>query len=92
MEQEAQRELSMSRILLSSDFWLLYCISFFQIFYGYYIISMFKTLGQTQIKDDQLLTLIGSTGSLVNGFSRIFWSTLLDFYSFNQVYRVLLSI
>ncbi len=53
---------------------------------------MFKTLGQTKIKDDQLLTLIGSVGSLVNGLSRIFWSTLLDFFTFNQVYRVLLAI
>jgi hypothetical protein len=44
---------------------------------------MAKTLGATKIKDDQLLTLIASTGSLVNGVSRIFWSTLLDFFSFN---------
>jgi lipoprotein signal peptidase len=73
----------MRQIVCSKDFWLLYSISFFQIFYGYYIISMYKTLGQTKISDDQLLTLIGSVSSLGNGISRFIWSTLLDFFSFN---------
>ena len=31
-------------------------------------------------------------GSLVNGLSRILWSTLLDWYAFNSVYRCLLFI
>jgi MFS transporter, OFA family, oxalate/formate antiporter len=39
-----------------------------------------------------VLTIIGSFGALFNGLSRIFWSTLLDFYSFNKVYRTLLVI
>ncbi len=79
-------------ILKSLDFWLLYFISFFQIFYGYYIINIYKSLGASKIRNDYLLTLIGSTASLLNGLSRIVWSTLLDFFTFNQVYRVLLAI
>lgn len=70
----------------------MYCISFFQIFYGYYIISMYKALGSHSIKDDELLSWIGALGSLVNGLSRIFWSSLLDCFSFNMVYRTLLTI
>ena len=56
------------------------------------MIGVFKTLGQTKIKSDQMLTLIGSTGSLANSLSRVVWSTLLDFFSFNSVYRTLLVI
>lgn len=41
-----------SSLVLTKDFWQLYAISFFQIFYGYYIMSMSKTLGQTTIRDD----------------------------------------
>ena len=39
-----------------------------------------------------MLTTIGSVGSLINGVSRIFWSTLLDHFAFNSVYRTLLVI
>ena len=49
-------------------------------------------MGATKISDDQLLTAIGSIGSLINGVARIFWSTMLDYYSFNSVYRSLLVI
>lgn len=67
-------------------------ISFCQIFYGYYIIGVYKSLGATTISDDQLLTTIGSVGALFNGLSRIFWSSLLDWFAFRSVYRTLLSI
>jgi len=62
-------------------------ISFGHLFYGYYIIGIFKTLGATTIDDDRFLTLIGSVGALCNGLSRIVWSSLLDCYSFNLVFR-----
>jgi len=53
---------------------------------------MYKTLGHTKITNDKLLTTIGSVGALINGVSRIFWSTLLDYFAFNKVYRTLLFI
>jgi len=78
--------------LCTRDFIFLYMISFCQIFYGYYILGTYKAIGATKIPDDQLLTAIGSIGSLVNGVSRIFWSTMLDYLTFNKVYRTLLVI
>ena len=88
----AEKDAGICRILWTRDSVLLYLISFCQIFYGYYILSMYKTLGTTKIANDQLLTTIGSIGSLINGVSRIFWSTLLDYFAFNKVYRTLLFI
>ena len=35
---------------------------------------------------------MGSTGALINGLSRILWSSALDFFSFNKVYRTLVMI
>lgn len=67
-------------------------ISFTQIFYGYYIISSFKTYGQAYISDDKFLTMIGSAGALVNGVLRIFWSSMLDYFPYKKVNTVLLTI
>ena len=91
-EDKAEAETPLLSILKSKDFILLYTISVCHMFYGYYIINMFKTLGAEHITNDQYLTLIGSVGSLVNGLSRIGWSSLLDYYSFNVVFRSLLCI
>ena len=91
-ESEAEKNAGICEIIKTRDFSYLYLISFCQIFYGYYIISMYKTLGTTKIRNDQLLTTIGSVGSLFNGVSRIFWSSLLDCFAFNKVYRTLLFI
>lgn len=88
-EEKAETDAPMKTILLTKDFALLYLISFCHIFYGYYIIGIFKTLGGKTITDDRFLTLVGSFGSLFNGLSRIFWSSLLDCYSFNRVFRTL---
>jgi hypothetical protein len=40
----AEKSVSIWKLLKTKDFTLLYLISFCQIFYGYYIISVYKTL------------------------------------------------
>lgn len=92
VETEAEVNAPIRKIIFTTDFFLLYVIAFSQIYYGYYIMGVYKQLGSESIKDDKLLTVIGSTGALVNGVFRVFWSTLLDFFSFKSVYRVLLVI
>lgn len=79
-------------MLKSPDALLLYFMALGQIFYGYYVINVYKTLGAQHIKSDRFLTLVGSIGSLFNGISRIFWSTLLDYIAFKKVFRTLLAI
>ena len=61
-------------------------------FYGYYIINMFKSLGGKTISSDKYLTFIGSFASLFNGLARIGWAWMLDCYSFKFVFRALLII
>lgn len=50
--------------------------------FGMFIAFNYKEYGLTQVQDDKFLTLVGSIGGIANGFSRIFWGTLLDFFSF----------
>ena len=79
-------------MLMSGTFWHIYCISFTQIFFGYYIINQFKTLGLERGHDDAFLSTTGAIGALFNGLLRIFWSSLLDKFPFHYVYGTLCGI
>ena len=63
-----------------------------QVFNGYYILNTFKTFGAAYISDDHFLTLIGSIGTLLNGFSRIVLAGLLDKISFKKINSIILFI
>ena len=76
-------------IIMSREFFHLFFLSVTFISFGFYVMGSFKSYGQTYIADDEFLTYIGSVGSLLNGFSRIFYSTLLDYYSFKKVFGFL---
>ena len=45
----------------------------------------FKTFGQTFIKDDRFLAIIGSTSNFFYAFGRLFWGFLMDKTSFKVV-------
>lgn len=51
-EDKAEAETPLLSIIKSKDFILLYTISVCHMFYGYYIINMFKTLGAEHITND----------------------------------------
>mmetsp|Transcript_36886 Transcript_36886/g.35617 ORF Transcript_36886/g.35617 Transcript_36886/m.35617 type:complete len:179 (+) Transcript_36886:662-1198(+) len=91
-ERWAEENIRTIDLLLSKEFLLLYTNFVFFIFYGYFVINIYKLYGAETINDDLVLTIIGSVGSLVNGFMRIFWSTLLDYYSFKFVFGILICI
>jgi hypothetical protein len=46
--------------------------------YGNFVAFYYKEYGLTKINNDQMLTIIGSAGSIVNGLSRLFWGYLMD--------------
>mmetsp|Transcript_7399 Transcript_7399/g.8359 ORF Transcript_7399/g.8359 Transcript_7399/m.8359 type:complete len:178 (-) Transcript_7399:135-668(-) len=58
--------------------------------YPYYIASNFKTYEQRDLHDDRFITLVGSLGAVMNGVSRGFWSTLMDYIGFKATYLSLL--
>lgn len=74
---------------MSKSFIILYTNFVFFIFYGYYVINVFKIYGSLFLKSDRALTYVGSVGALVNGLLRILWSTLLDYYPFKVVFGIL---
>ena len=89
-EHWAERNIRLVDILNSREFIYLYIMFVCFIFYGYYVINVFKTFGfDMGIRSDVVLTFVGSFGSLINGLCRILWSTLLDYYSFRSVFGAL---
>ena len=52
VEQEAEKSAGILSILATKDFVFLYLISFCQIYYGYYILGSYKTIGSAYIRDD----------------------------------------
>ena len=63
----------------------------FGTFYGLYMASSYKIVGEDFI-DDKHLTIAGSLGAVCNGGSRLMWASLLDKYRFNHVYGVIMVI
>jgi hypothetical protein len=64
-------------------------MNFCSVFYGYLIISQFKTFGNRYIEDDLFLTMVGSIGCIFGSF-RFLWSILLDYgWTYPQIYGFL---
>jgi len=88
---EHEDDTSVRRALKMGRFWYLGLILFLGTFYGCYLISVYKALASTILRDD-ILTLAGSLGSAFNGTSRIMWGTLQDKFGFKKVYYCLLAL
>ena len=73
-------------------YWHLYAMAFFSAFYGLYMASVYKNLGNENEIDDFTLTLAGSLGSFSNGVSRFFWGVAADKIGFKKAYGILLCI
>mmetsp|Transcript_48257 Transcript_48257/g.35438 ORF Transcript_48257/g.35438 Transcript_48257/m.35438 type:complete len:273 (+) Transcript_48257:336-1154(+) len=88
----AEENITTFELLWSKEFIILFINFVFFIFYGYFVINIYKLYGAETINDDFILTLIGSVGAIANGVLRIFWSTLLDYYAFKTVFTVLICV
>ena len=55
------------------------------VFTGIFMSSVYKIIALEFISDD-ILTTAGAFGMLCNGLSRLFWSSMLDKFSFKIVY------
>ena len=53
-----------------------------------YISTMYKPFGQTFIKNDRYLSIVGSIAALFNSFGRIFWGKLMDDTSYKVGYLI----
>ena len=91
-ELQSERKVSILTILKSKEFWQIFFISFTFKFYGQYVYGSFKTLGARGIPDDAFLSMIGSVGALSASLGRIFWTTMMDYFSFKSIYWILFVI
>lgn len=57
-------------------FYHLWVMAFCSSFFGIYISATFKNFGSENGINDFVLTLSGSIGAVLNGFSRLGWATL----------------
>lgn len=49
-----------------------------------FVSGLYKAYGQTFIKDDHFLAVVGSLAAVCNGFGRILWGHIADKYSFRM--------
>ena len=52
----------------------------------------YKIYGIEEIADDTFLTLVGSIGSVCNGFSRAAWAMLMDRFGFRRIFLIMMII
>lgn len=66
----------------TKEFYILYTIYFFNSIAVGYINAMYKSFGQTFIKNDFFLSEVGSIAAIFNCAGRLTWGRLMDKTSF----------
>ncbi|XP_035826492.1 uncharacterized protein LOC101855877 [Aplysia californica] len=69
------------QVLKSRHFYCLWAMFFLNGMGTTFISTLYKAYGQTFIKDDTFLALVGSFAAVFNGAGRIFWGTIADKFS-----------
>ena len=57
---------------------------------GLLVNGNYKSIGKKDFPDDAFLTICGAFAAVANGLSRPLWSSLLDKYSFRNIFTKLL--
>ncbi|XP_012942301.1 uncharacterized MFS-type transporter YhjX [Aplysia californica] len=70
--------LSPRQVLKSRHFYCLWAMFLLNGMGSTFISTLYKAYGQTFIKDDTFLALVGSFAAVFNGAGRIFWGTIAD--------------
>jgi hypothetical protein len=76
----------------SSKFKTIYVMGVCHLFFGYFYTNVYKDFGKDYINDDAFLTLVGACASLFNGFFKLVWASLLDYYPFKRIYGCLIAL
>ena len=78
-------------MLFSKQSVILYIVSVFSVFTGFFVVNQTKTFGVLNgLTDDKYLAMIASIGAIFNT-ARFLWSWALDHYSLKIVYGTLLA-
>lgn len=71
--------------------YLIFFASFFASCYPFFMLLVYKDFGQTEIKDDHFLALIGGLAAAANGISRLFIAYFVDKIGCKKVYFLVLA-
>ncbi|XP_068240494.1 oxalate:formate antiporter-like isoform X2 [Palaemon carinicauda] len=82
-------DLGPKQVLRNKLFYMLWFIYMFNGIAISYVSAMYKTFGQTFIKDDHFLAMVGSLAALFNASGRILWGRIMDKTSFKTTLRIL---
>jgi hypothetical protein len=69
-------------------FWQLLASMTFGLFYGVYILTVYKAFGQKYESDDYYLSILGSVGIVFNAMGRFFLPASLDYVPFKLTYSI----
>uniref|UniRef100_T1IZR5 Major facilitator superfamily (MFS) profile domain-containing protein n=1 Tax=Strigamia maritima TaxID=126957 RepID=T1IZR5_STRMM len=73
------------QMLCYRQFYILWFTFFFNIQIVNYVVSMYKSFGQTFIKDDQFLATVGAAAAVFNAVGRIIWGLLIDKFNYKVI-------
>lgn len=77
--------------LTSRQFLLVYTMMLLSVFLGFYVAGVYKLYGNSVLKDDAFMTMVGSF-AFIFGAIRFVWSWLVDLYSYKFSYTIILVI
>lgn len=83
--EDSSQGMSLNEAWKYAAFWMLFVKIFSQLVPCGFIITYYKTFGQTFIDDDLFLSQVGSIAAFFNAFGTFFWGFVID----RSVYKVL---
>ena len=78
-------EFSVRQMLSERQFWGMFFLGYTVFFFWYFFVGVFKSYGLQVFGDDHFLAYIGSMAGAAGGVGRVFWPSLLDYFSFRKV-------
>uniref|UniRef100_A0A0K2SYD6 Oxalate:formate antiporterlike [Strongylocentrotus purpuratus] n=1 Tax=Lepeophtheirus salmonis TaxID=72036 RepID=A0A0K2SYD6_LEPSM len=88
----SDENLSPNQVIRSIEFWILWTTFLLNSQSIGYINSMYKAFGQTFIKDDHFLAIVGAFAAIFNSGGRIFWGHLCDIFGYRICIMVVSSL
>ncbi|XP_075242061.1 apicoplast pyruvate carrier 1-like [Convolutriloba macropyga] len=76
------KEFTIQEALKNVSFWVALLVLSYNEYLLIIISTYYKTFGQTFIRDDAFLSLVGSVSSVTNALGRIAWGLIMDFSSY----------
>ncbi|XP_076438092.1 apicoplast pyruvate carrier 1-like [Babylonia areolata] len=86
---EAETDVPPLQMLRTRMFWCLWCMFLLAAFGDVFLVSQYKSYGQTFISDDRFFSIVGSCAAAFNAVGGIFWGWLADRFTFKRAVQIL---